>query len=178
MNKIRNTGYHGTTRTNAEKILQEQSFINSTKVNEWLGDGVYFFAYRSDAEWWVKANRYKNQKTEILKAELAYTKEQLLDLDNSQQLLDMEKFLQNYVQLQSQRPDISSEISSDISTEPWDKKLCWGCNVMKKLFPEIGIIIYTFHKKNQYQYTPLRTNQRQICVSDHSIIKHISRAMG
>ena len=130
MNKIRNTGYHGTTRTNAEKILQEQRFINSTKANEWLGDGVYFFAYRSDAEWWVKANRYKNQKTEILKAELC------------------------------------------------DKKLCWGCNVMKKLFPEIGIIIYTFHKKNQYQYIPLRTNQRQICVSDHSIIKHISRAMG
>ena len=124
MNKIRNTGYHGTTRTNAEKILQEQRFINSTKANEWLGDGVYFFAYRSDAEWWVKANRYKNQKTEILKAELAYNEEQLLDLDNSQQLLDMEKFLQNYVQLQSQRPDISSEISSDISTEPWDKKLC------------------------------------------------------
>lgn len=36
-------GYHGTKRKSANMIIQSGKIIPSTKVNEWLGCGVYFF---------------------------------------------------------------------------------------------------------------------------------------
>lgn len=174
MSKIKNIGYHGTTQANAEKILQEQRFINSTKNNEWLGDGVYFFAYQNDAEWWIKANRFKNQKTEILKADLEYTDKQLLDLDDREQLDRVETILLYFIK----ENNFEFNNGVDLSSESWDKQICWACNLIKKISPEIGIIIYTFLGKKHYKYLPVSATQRQICVSDHSIIRNISRIAG
>lgn len=174
MNKIHNVGYHGTTQENAERILREKRFVDSNKDNEWLGRGVYFFAYPGDAAWWVSVGRLKDQETAIIKADLAYTEEQALDLDDHQQLEAMNKILCCYVKAQSSR----SGISVNISGAEHYKQLCWACNLIKKLEPRIGIIIYTFSQKQPYKYLPFAANQKQICVSDHSIIKHISRAEG
>ncbi len=38
-------GYHGCPRESAERILEEQLFLPSTKVYDWLGEGVYFWEY-------------------------------------------------------------------------------------------------------------------------------------
>lgn len=174
MSKIKNIGYYGTTQAKADKILREQRFINSTKNNEWLGNGVYFFAYQNDAEWWVKADRFKNQKTAIIKADLEYTDKQLLDLDDREQLEKMYKILREAFKIRGNGADFNVYITD----KPLYQQFCWACNMIKKILPSIGIIIYTFSQNKNYKYIPFTANQRQICVSDHTIIKYISRVAG
>ena len=37
-------GYHGTLADTAKSVIEENGFRVSSKKNEWLGTGVYFFA--------------------------------------------------------------------------------------------------------------------------------------
>ena len=75
-------GYHGTTLSAAESILKDGYFKHSTRNNDWLGTGAYFFSYEDHAKQWIKHRRFRGKKTQILKATLGYTSEQMLDLDN------------------------------------------------------------------------------------------------
>ncbi|MEJ7541788.1 hypothetical protein [Staphylococcus intermedius] len=52
--KIKIVGYHGTTQESANSIIKESSFKKSTKSNEWLGHGVYFYELLEKAQWWCK----------------------------------------------------------------------------------------------------------------------------
>lgn len=171
MNKNSMVGYHGTTRENAEKIVSEQSFIDSDKENDWLGRGVYFFAYKWHASWWVTHNRYRGKKVEILEAKLQYTDEQMLDLDDPEQL----RILDDIVKYAVANANSSNDpIRADLKTkqEHW----CFACNLIKKLDLSIGIMVYTFQdsgKRFEYEYSKFSGNQRQICVSDHSIITDV-----
>lgn len=171
MNKNNMIGYHGTTRDNAEKIVSQQSFIDSDRENDWLGRGVYFFAYKLHASWWVTHRRYQGKKVEILEAELQYTDEQMLDLDDPEQLSILDDIVKYAVENAN-----SSEgsIGADLKTP--QEHGCFACNLIKKLNPSIGIIVYTFRdsgKRSEYEYIKLSGNQRQICVSDHSIIANV-----
>jgi len=170
---LKTVGYHGTKLTNANKILLEQRFIDSKRNIDWLGTGVYFFSYKNHADWWVRAPRYKGQETQILVADLEYTEEQLLDLDDPSQLQEMESIVKEIVHM-----DKSFTKSANISKAHMYEQYCWACNLIKSYVPEIGIIIYTFPQGRVCQYVGFKQNQRQICVSDHSIIGKIKKATG
>ncbi len=175
--KVKMTGYHGTTYENAEKILSDQHFIESHRDNEWLGSGAYFFAYKAHADWWRTHSRYKGRRTEILSADLEYTEIQLLDLDDPEQMQQMERIVKEFSQL-----DGDTHVrAANLSMEERSHQLCWACNLMKELVPEIGIVIYTFYpfqRRKISKYTSLEGNQRQICVSNQSIIKSIKKVEG
>ena len=47
-------GYHGTDSCAAKSILDSQYFKPSVGLDEWLGDGVYFFLNWEDAQWWCE----------------------------------------------------------------------------------------------------------------------------
>ena len=157
---MQTNGYHGTTKENAEKILLECKFIDSNKNNEWLGRGVYFFAYQDHAKWWLESRRYITKEVCILFASLEYTDSQLLDLDNPAKLKEVEDILAEAVSMS--KPFQKKNVN--LSFKSYYEQLCVACNTIKSLFPEIGIIIYTFSQKRVGKNSGFRFNQRQICV--------------
>lgn len=163
--------YHGTTETRAKLILARQHFISSCKNNEWLGTGVYFFPYQEHAARWIQAKRFKGQGTCILCANLVYTEEQLLDLDDPAQLQHLNEVVKAAVQQMNAN---GTPLSVDLSTCNIYQKYNFFCNLFKSLYPNIGIISYTF-RRGGTGFSEYPENQRQICVSCHSIIKDIRK---
>lgn len=162
-------GYHGTTQENANKIVEEQSFQDSVKDNEWLGHGVYFFAYLGHAKWWIDARRYYGIETSIVKATLEFTDVQLLDLDDPEQFMVAEETVKEAIKIACDSGDL--QYGADLEKMDKTKKWNFVCNTIRSICPEIGIIIYTFPTKPRFYTIGYEQTQRQICVSDHSIIK-------
>ncbi|WPX08550.1 hypothetical protein [Anaerocellum danielii] len=56
------TGYHGTTRESAIKILASKKFLISRGKKQWLGEGVYFFEndLKQAYNWCTKARKYRD----------------------------------------------------------------------------------------------------------------------
>ena len=83
------TGYHGTSKNHGDKIIREQNIIPSTKNTEWLGYGIYFWAYRNDAVRWgsmeSQKERNKGYPPVVLISELTVREDRFLDLDDSAQ---------------------------------------------------------------------------------------------
>lgn len=168
MEKIKILGYHGTTQENAQKILKDQTFVDSKRNNDWLGTGVYFFSYLGDAEWWISAKRYCDVETCILKSQLEYTKEQLLDLDDFEQLKSVNRIITDYLRKINEAE--SGIVKINLEKMKRDQKWNFVCNTMRRLCPEIGIIMYTFMRDTYFDVIGFKQMQHQICVSDHSII--------
>lgn len=166
-------GYHGTTAENADKILEDQRFLDSNKNNEWLGKGVYFFAYKGHAEWWISQNKYRDKNTAVLQAKLEYEDDQLLDLDDPEQLKQLEHFIQIYINKLNKLEDRTLKI--EWSKQTPKQRICASCNLLKQYEKNIGIIIYTFSWAKCYEYSQFQINQRQICVNNHSIITTITK---
>lgn len=162
-------GYHGTTQENANKILEEKHFKESTKDNEWLGRGVYFFAFRDSAAWWIQADRYRNQDTAILKVILKYNDEHFLELDDPAQLRQFNKIVKD---ITSRSKGVKNlYLKQKKNAKVW----CFACNLIKQIEPDIGMIAYTFQHKDYYPDIRLCSNHRQICVSKHEIITDIQQ---
>ena len=163
-------GYHGLPREYVKKTLATQQMHESKKDNEWLGKGVYFFEYLAHAKWWVTHTRFEGRETAILQALLSYNENQLLDLDDPEESRKINRLFSEIV---SKRDVIANPFF--LIEQPTDhQKCCFICNVVRKLNPEIGIIIYTFPCDIDHNNSSVfQSNQRQICVSDHSIISDI-----
>ena len=75
-------GYHGTIKTNAEKILSSGIFKESNEKDDWLGHGIYFFADVENAIKWAneRANRY-NEEAVVLSANIKCDMNRYLNLD-------------------------------------------------------------------------------------------------
>lgn len=169
MDNIHSTiGYHGLPREYVAGSISSQTIHESTKNNEWLGRGVYFFQYLDHAKWWITHERYKGRETAILQAQLTYSDEQLLDLDNPSERKSLDDFFRSVLS----QPELLHDKLSLPDNPTMKQKWCFACNFIRLLKPEIGIIIYTFprpqEKSNLYP-----SNQRQICVSQNSIISDI-----
>ena len=171
MCKKKITGYHGTTRENAEIIVSSQHIIESDRNNDWLGRGVYFFAYKEHAFWWISHTRYTGQETRILSSDLEYNDEQILDLDDPKELETLDSLMKAAITA-SNLSDNPTAANLDTKQKRW----CFACNLIKNLQPQIGIIVHTFRdsgKRVQYKYSEFYGSQRQICVSNPVIITNI-----
>lgn len=168
MAKNRLKVYHGTSGAAAENIRCEQHFRESRKDNEWLGHGVYFFSYQRHAEFWI-VNRGLKQGT-VLTVQLQFDNEALLDLDNPADLNALNQEMDRLNQI------IEPHIRLDhLDKEDLWKLWCLGCNLYRKLHPEIGIISYTFpQSKKKTGISGFCSNERQLCVSKHEIIVEIT----
>lgn len=162
--------YHGTTKAKARSILTSNTFYSSTKSTDWLGSGVYFFAYKGHAVDWANTeaskSKYYTNEPAILCAKLSFLDEQLLDLDDP---IQMRKFIDVVMcALKEATPHVDADLHR---MERW-RQWCLACNVYRKLYPAIGITVLTFYlgKNDIFQ-----NNQRQICVSKHSIITSIEQ---
>lgn len=166
-------GYHGTTRVNADKIISEQHFNESSRDSDWLGMGVYFFAYKWHADWWITHPRYSGEEMAVLVADLQYTNEQHLDLDDPATLMAVNRIVAKAIEKAKEAGENIGNV--DFSGKKNDKRWCFACNLMRKINPQLGIITYTFHPGCRPGVSGYSQNQKQICVSDHSIIRDIKR---
>lgn len=166
-------GYHGTTKRNADEILRCGRFNDSTKENEWLGHGVYFFEYKAHAIEWTKHDRFKDEVVQVLASDLIFEESQLLDLDNPADYADLKDVITRLVAKYNEEGKYISIKPNALALR--SKQWCFACNTIRELQPNIGIIIYTFPIKmtTDYEKGFFQKNQRQICVSKHSIIHNI-----
>lgn len=167
-------GYHGTLLSKAEQILDTQYFRPSTKNIEWLGKGVYFFAYKRHAQDWAKGesekSRNNGEKYAVLKATLCFEESHLLDMDDPDQLDQVNQLVEKAIIKSS-----ASVNSPKADTRKAERlqRWCFACNFYRKINTDVGVTMYTFvkrYKGNEYPYT-----QRQICISDNKIINKIER---
>ena len=166
-------GYHGTTKNHAEAILRCGRFYDSTKDNEWLGHGVYFFEHKGYAVEWTKQDRFKYEIGHVLAADLIFDEIQLLDLDDPYDYAILEDVINKL--LERYNNEGKSIVIKEKGLAEKSKQWCFACNAIRKLQPNIGIIIYTFqmYRPTDYARGFFQKNQRQICVSDHRIIHNI-----
>lgn len=63
-------GYHGCSQETAERILEEQRFVLSTKAYDWLGEGVYFWEYAPyrALEWALVKSGKEGSRPAVLRA--------------------------------------------------------------------------------------------------------------
>ena len=162
--KLHLTGFHATEQRSADAILNKQEFRDSHKDNEWLGYGVYFFKYHANAEWWADVIVSRRSKAVILKANLEYTKEQMLDLDDPDQF----GLLNTTYKIAMERANELS-IAKAYSPIEMKKQWCFACNLYRQLYPQIGIISFTF-KKKPMSIPGMQVSECQLCVSNHDII--------
>lgn len=172
MAENRVSGYHGTIQIRANAILKEKKFHPSSKDTEWLGRGIYFFPYVWHAKKWAEQESRRTHKTNrfavVLKASLLYGNSQMCDLDDPDMLSRVNEFVAATIQ--------KSGITVNFSTLEKRKKWCLACNIYRKYHPEIAITSYTFIVNvKRDTYIGLRETQRQLCVSDDTIIHDIQR---
>lgn len=164
--------YHGTSYAHGTKILDEQEFLPSTKNNEWLGKGVYFFSDKRDAEWWAR-DRYKRDETlknnpVVLSANLVYDEERFINLSDKAQMrrlvLEAKKMIRK-IRL--------SGLGAPSNFETEEELMCLCCNLYKKKY-KIDLIAYNFPrlKRNDAGF-PFVWYQEQYCATSNSIIHNI-----
>ncbi len=156
------TAYHGTSAAAAASIRKEQHFRESEADNEWLGSGVYFFRYKGHARAWTKG------KGDVLTATLEYDDQELLDLDDPDQREALNRIMAG----------LNQRLLDQITIKPGERNedarfWCFSCNMYRVVHPEIGIISYTFPRRNPPGASKFPSNARQICVSRHEIITSI-----
>lgn len=143
-------GFHGTNDANANSILSSV-FVPSTGMNEWLGDGVYFFIGDTfcpieNAKNWVNASawdninkRYKYNEYAILKAEIK--PERTLDLRESADLMKYTHFKAEFTK--KYRKEVAG------CTEYYDLDT-YMLNAFSKLC-SIDVLICNFYIQNRVQ---------------------------
>lgn len=171
---IVNKGYHGTTDVSAKKIIDQQYFRPSTKDIEWLGSGVYFFAYKRHAQEWADREVAKPKNVGklaiVLSAQLTYEKEQLLDLDDPEQLQQVNDL---FLAVAEKADAVPNSPKADLRGRDLKKRWCLLCNTYRRINRKIAITSYTFFQTkipNGFSYT-----QRQMCVNNPTIISEIHK---
>lgn len=168
-------GYHGTLDHIAEKIVHEQKFKFSKKDTEWLGYGAYFFKYRDHAVAWARREAEKEKNflfsPGLVRADLFFTEDQQLDLDDPEQLAEINAFMQDYLKA---APEVQVRWEKSNKWQRW----CLSCNLYRRFYPEVKVISHTFNFNKsmpQSNTSGFNINQFQYCISDPSIIKNIRK---
>lgn len=166
-------GFHGTTVENAENILKEKKFRPSTKLDEWLGKGIYFFAYPEDAEWWCKTyRRLGDSSSAILQVEIKV--ESVIDLLGSKKDIEAFKFFCEKIKNICPRlPDgrqrsnyMTPAIKLMLKNQEYRRDMIIGGFERNR---------HSWYKErdDERKYFPLVIAQVQYCICNHDCIKNI-----
>lgn len=165
------TGYHGTLKNRAVHICMV-GFNPSTKENEWLGHGVYFFEKFNYAKKWAisEANRQnsEHQCPVVLIAEIHVPVQSFLDLDNVDVMQTFRNELKRLYSLTFQGGQRGAPQFNNKK-----EARCFFCNLYTKVHPEIKVLAFTFIRDicyDEYGF-PYPYGQRQLCVIDNSCIE-------
>lgn len=85
------TGYHGTSKEYAENILKTKIFHQSRKINEWLGNGIYFYTEFEEALEWAK--KYHPNNEAVIHEIICIKEDEIMNLDYE----DVQCYLNNLI---------------------------------------------------------------------------------
>lgn len=158
------TGYHGTIKENAKKIIKENHYKLSTKNDEWLGDGIYFFKDIFWANYWARmVSKNWHGQPAVLKSLISCKNEEYFDLDSVDNKKKIENSLKDFANTESSVGAPNFENKEEMRSfycnfyAELNNILVYSCN-----FPGVGFDDLGF-PKTQVQY----------CVRDNSAIKSI-----
>ncbi|UXR75589.1 MULTISPECIES: hypothetical protein [unclassified Staphylococcus] len=153
-------GYHGTTQDSASSILKSNHFKKSTKKNEWLGHGVYFFELYEKAEWWVS----KRSKPAIIETKILVPEKYYLDLDKPSEVDKLAEFIK-FIEGSGRKFTIKGDKT---------QKRCAIINLYMQScgFKVISATLLSTNKKYEKQLNSIgfHRSERQICVHDTQCI--------
>ncbi|HDC6100216.1 TPA: hypothetical protein O8437_000915 [Staphylococcus aureus] len=152
-------GYHGTTKSAANLIIKNSTFNKSSKVNEWLGHGVYFYELIEKAQWWSKN---KNEPV-IIEAPISVQEDKLVNLDKPSEEDKFGSFIQS----------IGKQGGFVFSSD----KIIRRCQIttMYMQYVEAKVIMATLpstNKKYKEEFSRIgyERTEKQICVHDTTCI--------
>ena len=179
--------FHGTDKKFVSGLINDK-FIYKQNDEHWLGNGAYFFADYSLAEWWTTnptskfGVRVKDRA--IIRCEITVQEDAVMDL---RKLSDFNQFVDTYREefhplLMSGRivckgvdPD---HIDKDNKTAT-NRIRCFYCDYLKYRFP-LKMIIGNFYKPDQpylpteygelFQKFDITYIETQMCIFDQTVI--------
>lgn len=170
MAKLEIIGFHATSQKNVHNILRNGFKINNKRNNEWLGYGIYLFEHHIDALTWGEKTHYCQPKPQVIRCYIKVEENKYLNLDDSQQLSQYNKYYEKTLKKVSQ-------VGKEIIFKNRNEAMCWGLNLYKKEY-EIDAIKYTFqnnrtkniknYASNKFSYS---YNETQICITNNEVIE-------
>lgn len=172
MSNILLKGFHTTTSQNARKIKSNNEFKPSTKINEWLGEGIYFWLTYTDALYWFEKSYLFIDEMCIISVNLCLNEDKILDLDSSENMNILIDFVNAY---NSEMVKVSKKLPTFKSM---NEKRCFYCNLYKRKY-SLDAIIFTFSQ--EYNNVGFAVKRKQICVHNAKAItieqlNHIKRS--
>lgn len=156
------TGYHGTSKSAAKQIIEEQKFTLSKKNTEWLGSGVYFYPNYSDALEWKDIDEHA-----ILHSVICVNENEVIDLSKAKG----KALLHNCKQIL--KATLDDEIVKQLDNI--EERQCYVCNFLWKANPKIKVIIGEFPTERSVftTLTDEREFRKEFCVRESKYINTI-----
>ena len=155
--KVRIEGFHSTTQRYADMIKKTGKFKPSTKDNEWLGKGVYFWSEYIDALFWVERSYKEENEMCIITATISEDEKRILDLDVSENMKKLNDFATTFNEEIKEK-----KFSLNFKNEK--EMRCFYCESFKRKY-NINVIIYSF-PINGHNKAGFDLRRKQICVDD------------
>ena len=149
--------YHTTEKDRAASILKDKFFKESTKDNEWLGHGIYFWDSLEDAVWWK--NNVKNadkDDTVIIKVKLRCKYSEYRDLSIKKNMQEYEKECMEVI--------INNKLKLIKTSD--DKLRNFYCNYYKKKLG-IKLLLYDFRIRNKFNEFGFEKYSIQYCLGEN-----------
>ena len=148
---IKCNAYHGTDINSKETILKEKFFIESSRDNEWAGHGVYFFIDKNEKvaqqhayDWAKQFKKIRTDNIGIILAELEYTKEEILDLCDEEDVELFNEYRRCYFEIASKAAKEKRKI---LSENRYTKRTNFDCFVINEMCKKLN---YKIVKKSVY----------------------------
>lgn len=180
------TVFHGTCSAHRRAIEECGLDPDKTQYSEkhWLGQGLYFFEETSKAQWWATniSRKYPDSFVLIYQALIKAPTNRVLNLDNSCELDAFCTEIADCLRQPSQgssgkQPILSMDMGRAVFLDYYKKK------------HDIAVTIYTFEKeyagytrprsredlelqKKLLQKLHIKHHEKQICVSDKTVIQN------
>ena len=153
------TGYHGTKRHLANKIIQEGKYHISKGDKEWLGNGIYFYERFSDAYAWRRGAEEENA---VLHSVIEVDDSAYIDIDTEEGknlwLAILEGIVRNrHIEL----------------TGTAEENQCAVCRIIWDIVPEVKVLAASFAAEPSVARLLIdkRPRRREFCVRDNGPIK-------
>lgn len=157
------TGYHGTSKESAAKILDSNEFILSVGDTEWLGQGIYFYFDYSDAVEWTKIREI--EQPAIVLGIIRAADRDVLDFDSEKGGEIFGKF---------ERLFLKHNVS--MVSESAQQNQCALMQYIWKNVRHYKVFIGSFpkHKKHIPLIMDIREKRREFCVRNNRVIANIT----
>lgn len=170
--KVKMSGFHGT-RDSCSGGIIKNGFNHSKKSNEWLGNGIYFFAQYDHADWWAR-KEYKrfgnvNDLPVVIFANINCNNDEFIDFDIYENMEKFEKEIGPIVLSFGSGGEGAPNFKDE------NELRCFCCNFYKKVHTNIKMMTYSFPVRSELSILGFPKKKRQYCINDNSIIIELKK---